>query len=173
MGGASALEQWKGGLSGVSYIAINQWYVAAKQPPALKAIIPGKAWRTSTGTPFSAAVSGSYLATLYMAEFFRDYTVRGWTHQQTKETLSKINLLDFMYIALTMTSGKTDMRLGKVAVPLLSAGNWNGWLGRAICAGTWKDSSVRLHHTKNSAYIRAAIRRILFTRGLHGSAAVL
>ena len=136
----AARQPWsngKVGLTGVSYIAINQWYVAAKQPPALKAIIPWEGLADQyRDTFFRGGIWGHTFATLYMAEFFRDYTVRGWTHQQTKETLSKINLLDFMYHRLDDDFWKDrHADWGKVAVPLLSAGNWNGWLGAGHLRG--------------------------------------
>ena len=47
------------GLSGISYFAINQWFVANLQPPSLKAIIPGRALPTSTATRCSTAASSA------------------------------------------------------------------------------------------------------------------
>src|SRR5216683_4797877 len=57
----AAAQSWcsgKVGLCGISYFAINQWFVANHQPPSLKAIIHGKVSPISTVTPcFTAGCS--------------------------------------------------------------------------------------------------------------------
>ena len=60
----AATREWSNGnvgLSGVSYLAVSQWYTAAAQPPQLKAIIPWEGfsdlyrdWRFPGGVPESS-----------------------------------------------------------------------------------------------------------------------
>ena len=125
------------GLSGVSYIAINQWYVAAKQPPSLKAIIPWEGLADQYRDSFyRGGIYGFAFATFYMAEFYRDYSVRGWPHAQTFKESTPLNLWDFI-------SQRVDSEFwaerrpdwNRIEVPLYSAGNWNGWMGAGHLRG--------------------------------------
>lgn len=127
----------KVGLSGVSYIAINQWYAAAKQPPSLAAIMPWEGLADQyRDTFFRGGIWCHAFATFYIAEFYRDYTVRGWPHKQSGASISNVNIVDFMSHRLDdgfWTDRRPDW--SKVTVPLLSAGNWNGWLGAGHLRG--------------------------------------
>ncbi|GAB4349243.1 MAG: CocE/NonD family hydrolase [Candidatus Abyssubacteria bacterium] len=136
----AARQPWSNGnigLSGVSYIAINQWYVAAKQPPSLKAIIPWEGladqYRDSF---FRGGIFSFTFVTFYMTEFYRDYTVRGWPHAQSLERSDMPCISDFMLHRLDdefWSDRRPDW--SKVRVPLYSAGNWNGWMGAGHLRG--------------------------------------
>lgn len=135
----AARQPWSNGnvgLSGVSYIAINQWYVAAKQPPSLKAIIPWEGLADQYRDSFYRGGIFSFTFVMfYMGEFYRDYTVRGWPHAQSGE-LTPPSIWDFMSHRLDddfWAERRPDWN--KVQVPLYSAGNWNGWQGAGHLRG--------------------------------------
>jgi predicted acyl esterase len=147
----AAHQPWSNGnvgLSGVSYIAINQWYVAAKQPPALKAIIPWEGladqYRDSF---FRGGILSFPFVMFYMGEFYRDYTVRGWPHPQSLSDVRAVTIWDFVSNRLD-NAFWSDRRpdWSKVEVPLYSAGNWNGWMGAGHLRGNlegFKQSSSK------------------------------
>jgi predicted acyl esterase len=136
----AARQPWSNGnvgLSGVSYIAINQWYVAAKQPPSLKAIVPWEGLADQYRDSFYRGGIFSFtFVSFYMVEFYRDYSVRGWPHAQTFEGTAPPSIWEFMSTRLD-TEFWADRRpdWSKVEVPLYSAGNWNGWLGAGHLRG--------------------------------------
>jgi predicted acyl esterase len=136
----AARQPWSNGnvgLSGVSYIAINQWYVATKQPPSLKAIMPWEGLADQYRDSFyRGGIYGFMFATFYMAEFYRDYSVRGWPHAQTFEEAPPLQLWDFISQRLD-NEFWADRRpdWSKVEVPLYSAGNWGGWMGAGHLRG--------------------------------------
>jgi predicted acyl esterase len=136
----AARQPWSNGnvgLSGVSYIAINQWYVATKQPPSLKAIIPWEGLADQYRDSFYRG--GIYcftFATFYVTEFYRDYSVRGWPHAQTFKESTPVNLWEFVSQRLDnefWAERRPDW--SKLEVPLYSAGNWNGWMGAGHLRG--------------------------------------
>jgi hypothetical protein len=136
----AACQPWSNGnvgLSGVSYIAINQWYAAAKQPPSLKAIIPWEGLADQYRDSFyRGGVFCFPWVMFYVGEFYRDYSVRGWPHAQAHNESTMINIWDFV-------SHRTDDEFwaekrpdwSKVQAPLYSAGNWNGWMGAGHLRG--------------------------------------
>ncbi len=136
----AARQSWSNGnvgLSGVSYIAINQWYVAAKQPPSLKAIIPWEGLADQyRDCFFRGGIFSFTFAMFYMGEFMRDYTVRGWPHAQTYASAANLDIVDFIWNRLDNAFWE-DRRAdwSKVKVPLYSAGNWNGWIGAGHLRG--------------------------------------
>lgn len=73
----ASTQEWSSGnvgLSGVSYLAVSQWYTAAAQPPQLKAIIPWEGfsdiyrdWRFPGGIPessFSVFITQAFMGQL-------------------------------------------------------------------------------------------------------------
>ncbi len=143
------------GLSGVSYIAINQWFAAAKQPPSLKAIIPWEGLADEYRDSFYRGGIFSFtFVTFYMMEFYRDYTVRGWPHAQPPGELTAPSIWEFMAHRLDdefWAERRPDW--SKLGVPLYSAGNWNGWMGAGHLRGntegykrsTSKHKKLRVH----------------------------
>jgi predicted acyl esterase len=57
VGGAQPWSNGKVGLNGISYYAMNQWQVAALQPPHLAAICIWEAPPTTTATSATTAAS--------------------------------------------------------------------------------------------------------------------
>src|SRR5712664_1732693 len=65
----AAAQPWcngKVGLNGISYFAINQWFVANLQPPSLKAIIPWEGFADL----FRDALFHGGIASLFMSNWF-------------------------------------------------------------------------------------------------------
>ena len=137
----AAKQPWSNGnvgLAGVSYMALNQWHVADLQPPSLKAIIPWEGladvYRDSSyvGGIYSAAFQN-----VYLPEFYRDAVLRGWKTAATKETFAQTSAWDVAYNSLVGADYWKDKipDWSKVKVPMLSAGNWNGWKGAGHLRG--------------------------------------
>jgi len=136
----AARQPWSNGnigLSGVSYIAINQWYVAAKQPPSLKAIIP---WEGLADQYRDSFYRGGIFCfpwvMFYVGEFYRDYSVRGWPHAQNYEENAPPAIWEFVFHRTDDEFwAKRRPDWSEVQVPLYSAGNWNGWMGAGHLRG--------------------------------------
>ena len=134
----AAAQPWSTGRvasSGISWLAMMGWRVAALQPPHLAAVV---AWEGLTDFYREAAYQGG----LYSNGFIEGW----WAHQVEPqrngtdgegwpELLPRHRLLDDYHRARTVD-------LGRVTVPLLSAGNWGalhlhlrgnieGWRGAA------------------------------------------
>lgn len=136
----AARQSWSNGnvgLSGVSYIAINQWYAAAKQPPSLKAIVPWEGLADQYRDSFYRGGIFCFPWVLfYVGDFYRDYSVRGWPHAQDYEEFPPPAIWEFVYHRSDdefWAEKRPDW--SKVEVPLYSAGNWNGWLGAGHLRG--------------------------------------
>jgi predicted acyl esterase len=136
----AARRSWsngKIGLLGISYIAVNQWYVAAKQPPSLKAIIPWEGLADQyRDTFYRGGILSFPFVVKYMMDFVRDYANRDWQHNQPKGSFSNLDVTAFFYNNLDNNFWKERKAdWDKITVPLLSAGNWNGWMGAGHLRG--------------------------------------
>src|SRR5689334_20490715 len=102
----AAAQPWcngKVGLSGISYYAINQWFVANLQPPSLHAIIP---WEGFADIYRDALYHGGILS-VFMTNWFTAHLMR--------------HMLD---------SGAfhgAQARWDRITVPMLTVGNWTGF----------------------------------------------
>ena len=114
------------GLSGISYFAINQWFVANHQPPSLKAIIP---WEGFADIYRDALFHGGILS-VFMTNWFtahlmhhtvgrasRRFRMHG---RPTRCTSGCSNNLDSG--AFSGAQAQWD----KITIPLLTVGNWSG-----------------------------------------------
>lgn len=144
----AAAEPWCSGnvgLAGVSYYAINQWHVAAMQPPHLKAICP---FEGASDFYRDAARHGGILSTFlqrwYPAQVFDVQHGLGSRARKSRATgegiAGDVDLPDEVLAANRVdihgelrnarfendyTATRTaDM--SKVTVPVLSCGNWGG-----------------------------------------------
>ncbi|NCB42228.1 MAG: CocE/NonD family hydrolase [Clostridia bacterium] len=133
------------GCSGISYCAINQWQVAALNPPHLKAICPVEGL---TDFYREQAYHGGIMSDLGRLWFprqvrFNQYGVgeRGLKNPVTgvlasgSETMSEEDLEKnrFDYVNYTMENSLVDdyykertPAVSKITVPVLSMGNWGG-----------------------------------------------
>ena len=83
----AAHQEWSNGrvgLCGVSYLAINQWHVAAKKPPSLKAIIP---WEGMSDRYRDRDFQGGIPESVFRVSFLK--ATLGLPDEAVKEILSK------------------------------------------------------------------------------------
>ncbi len=141
-------QSWSGGkvgLLGISYYAINQWRVAALQPPHLAAIIP---WEGNSDFYREATYNGGIFNTFARGWFKRQVLTvqhgvgnRGRKHPVTGELVAGPETLTEEELARNRADSAAERQfhklfdeyhrekspdLSKVVVPLLSAGNWGG-----------------------------------------------
>jgi putative CocE/NonD family hydrolase len=114
------------GLSGISYFAINQWFVANHSPPSLKAIIP---WEGFADLYRDAVFHGGILS-LFMPNWFVAHLMHhlvGRASQIHPNAWEK-NTLHF-WLSNSLDSGAfkgAQAQWDKITVPFLSVGNWSG-----------------------------------------------
>ena len=115
------------GLLGISYFAINQWFVANRQPPSLKAIIP---WEGFADLYRDALYHGGILS-VFMTNWFTAHLMHhklGRASQNLADAW-KVNILDF-WLSNNLDSGAfhgAQAQWDKITVPFYSAGNWTGF----------------------------------------------
>jgi uncharacterized protein len=115
------------GLSGISYFAINQWFVANLQPPSLKAIIP---WEGFADLYRDALYHGGILS-VFMTNWFTAHLLHH-TQGRASQNLPnawQVNTLHF-WLANNLDSGAfrgAQAQWDKITVPMLSVGNWTGF----------------------------------------------
>jgi predicted acyl esterase len=114
------------GLAGISYFAINQWFVANLQPPALKAIIP---WEGFADLYRDALFHGGIL-NQFMPNWFVTHLCHhliGRAYQDNPDTF-QINTL-WKWLRGSLDSGAfagSQAQWDKITLPLLTVGNWSG-----------------------------------------------
>ena len=125
----AAAQPWcngKVGLSGISYFAINQWFVANLQPPSLKAIIP---WEGFADLYRDALFHGG-IASLFMTNWFTGHLLHhtlGRASQHLPNAWA-VNTLHF-WLSNNLDSGAfrgAQAQWDKITVPMFTVGNWSG-----------------------------------------------
>ena len=115
------------GLLGISYYAINQWFVANLQPPSLKAIIP---WEGFADIYRDALYHGGILS-VFMTNWFTAHLMHhtlGRASQQIPNAWA-LNTLHF-WLNNNLDSGAfagAQAQWDKITVPFYSVGNWTGF----------------------------------------------
>ncbi|MGN6570775.1 MAG: CocE/NonD family hydrolase [Pseudolabrys sp.] len=126
----AAAQPWcngKVGLSGISYFAINQWFVANLQPPSLKAMIP---WEGFADIYRDALYHGGIL-NVFMTNWFTAHLMHhklGRASQSAPDRW-KVNTLD-LWLSNNLDSGAlagAQAQWDRITVPFLSVGNWTGF----------------------------------------------
>jgi uncharacterized protein len=125
----AAAQPWcngKVGLSGISYFAINQWFVANLQPPSLKAIIP---WEGFADLYRDALFHGGLLS-LFMPNWFVAHLMHHVVGRASRHHPNawQTNTLHF-WLSNSLDSGAfrgAQAQWDKITVPLFSVGNWSG-----------------------------------------------
>jgi hypothetical protein len=125
----AAAQPWcsgKVGLCGISYYAINQWFVANHQPPSLKAIIP---WEGFADLYRDALFHGGLLS-LFMPNWFMAHMLHHLIGRASRHHPNgwQINTLHF-WLQNSLDSGAfcgSQAQWDKITVPMLSVGNWSG-----------------------------------------------
>ena len=125
----AAAQPWcngKVGLSGISYFAINQWFVANLQPPSLKAIIP---WEGFADLYRDALFHGGILS-VFMTNWFTAHLMHhtlGRASQNLPNAWA-VNTLHF-WLSNNLDSGAfrgAQAQWDKITVPMFTVGNWSG-----------------------------------------------
>jgi len=130
------------GLAGISYFAINQWFVANLEPPSLKAIIP---WEGFADLYRDALYHGGIL-NQFMTNWFVTHLCHhliGRAYRNNPDTFRENTL--WKWVRNNLDTGVFEQaQWEKITLPILSAGNWSG---------------MGLHLRGNTeAYLRAASR---------------
>ena len=124
-----AAQPWcsgKVGLCGISYYAINQWFVANHQPPSLRAIIP---WEGFADLYRDALFHGG-LPSLFMPNWFMAHLLHHLVGRASRQQPNawQINTMHF-WLQNSLDSGAfrgAQAQWDRITVPMLSVGNWSG-----------------------------------------------
>jgi predicted acyl esterase len=125
----AAAQPWcngRVGLLGISYYAINQWFVANLQPPSLKAIIP---WEGFADLYRDALFHGGILS-LFMPNWFVAHMMHHLLGRASQHLVDgwQVNTLHF-WLRNSLDSGAfrgAQAQWDRIKVPLFSVGNWTG-----------------------------------------------
>jgi uncharacterized protein len=114
------------GLLGISYFAINQWFVANLSPPSLKAIIP---WEGFADLYRDALFHGGIL-NLFMTNWFTAHLLHHLLGRASQHQPDgwQVNTLHF-WLRNNLDSGAfrgAQAQWDKIDVPMFSVGNWSG-----------------------------------------------
>jgi uncharacterized protein len=114
------------GLLGISYFAINQWFVANLRPPSLKAIVP---WEGFADLYRDALFHGGILS-LFMTNWYTAHMLHHLLGRASRELADgwHINTLHF-WLHNNLDSGAfrgSQAQWDKIDVPMFSVGNWSG-----------------------------------------------
>ena len=114
------------GLLGISYFAINQWFVANLAPPSLKAIIP---WEGFADIYRDALYHGGILS-LFMTNWFTAHLLHHLLGRASQHQPDgwQVNTLHF-WLRNNLDSGAfrgAQAQWDKINVPMFSVGNWSG-----------------------------------------------
>jgi predicted acyl esterase len=115
------------GLSGISYYAINQWFVANLQPPSLKAIIP---WEGFADIYRDALYHGGIL-NVFMTNWFTAHLMHhtlGRASQKLPDAWAGNTLWFWLYNSLDSGALRgSQAQWERITVPMYSVGNWTGF----------------------------------------------
>jgi uncharacterized protein len=125
----AAKQPWcsgKVGLSGISYFAINQWFVANLQPPSLAAIIP---WEGFADLYRDALFHGGLLS-LFMPNWYVAHLMHhvvGRASQHNPDTWQTNTLYSWLHNNLDSGAFRgSQAQWEKITVPMYTVGNWSG-----------------------------------------------
>jgi predicted acyl esterase len=114
------------GLLGISYYAINQWFVANLKPPSLKAIIP---WEGFADLYRDALYHGGILS-LFMTNWFTAHLLHhtlGRASQQPPDGWETNTLYHWLHNNLDSGAfAGSQAQWDKIDLPMFSVGNWSG-----------------------------------------------
>ena len=139
------------GLSGISYYAINQWFVANLQPPSLKAIMP---WEGFADIYRDALYHGGILS-VFMTNWFTAHLMhhtQGRASQHLPDAWQSNTMWQWLHNNLDSghLSG-AQAQWDKITVPLYTVGNWTGFAlhlrgnTEAFARAAAKHKKLRIH----------------------------
>ena len=150
----AAAQPWcngKVGLTGISYFAINQWFVANLQPPSLAAIIP---WEGFADLYRDALFHGGLLS-LFMPNWFVAHMMHHLVGRASRHQPNgwQVNTLHF-WLGNSLDSGAfraAQAQWERITQPLFTVGNWSG-MGlhlrgntEAFMRAASKNKKLRMH----------------------------
>ncbi len=125
----AAQQPWcsgKVGMSGISYFAINQWFVANHQPPSLKAMIP---WEGFADLYRDALYHGGIL-NQFMTNWFVTHLAHhliGRAYRDNPDTWQTNTLWKWLRNNLDSGAFRGEQaQWDKITTPMLTAANWSG-----------------------------------------------
>jgi len=126
----AAAQPWcngKIGLLGISYYAINQWFVANLNPPSLKAIVP---WEGFADLYRDGLYHGGIL-NVFMTNWFTAHMMHHKLGRASRQVTNgwQTNTLNF-WLSNNLDTGAfvgAQADWDKITVPTLSVGNWTGF----------------------------------------------
>lgn len=125
----AAAQPWcngKVGLTGISYYAMNQWFVANLAPPSLKAIMP---WEGAADLYRDALYHGGVLS-VFMCNWVTAHMMHHLLGRASREHPDRWHT-DAVYRWLhdSLDSGElraSQAQWDKITVPMFTVGNWSG-----------------------------------------------
>src|SRR5664279_366740 len=125
----AAAQPWcngKVGLTGISYYAMNQWFVANLAPPSLKAIMP---WEGAADLYRDALYHGGILS-VFMTNWVTAHMMHHLLGRASREHPDRWHT-DALYrwVHDSLDSGElraSQAQWDKITVPMFTVGNWSG-----------------------------------------------
>lgn len=115
------------GLNGISYYAMNQWWVANHNPPSLKAMIP---WEGAADLYRDALYHGGLLS-VFMTNWFTAHLMHHTIGRASREAPDRWKTDTFWrWLHDSLDSGAlkgAQAQWDKIKVPMFTAGNWTGF----------------------------------------------
>jgi uncharacterized protein len=125
----AAVQPWcngKVGLTGISYYAMNQWFVANLSPPSLKAILP---WEGAADLYRDALYHGG-LFSVFMSNWFTAHLlhhVLGRASRVEPDRWKTDTLYRWLHDNLDSGALRgAQAQWDKITVPMFTVGNWSG-----------------------------------------------
>src|SRR5262245_6120503 len=157
----AAAQPWcngKVGLSGISYYAINQWFVANLNPPSLKAIIP---WEGFADIYRDALYHGGILS-VFMTNWFTAHLMHHVLGRAARDLPNAwaVNTLH-LWLSNNLDSGVlrgAQAQWDQIKVPMYTVGNWTGFAlhlrgnTEAFVHAASKHKKLRIH---NGSHVHA------------------
>lgn len=125
----AAAQPWcngKVGLSGISYYAMNQWFVANLQPPSLKAIMP---WEGAADLYRDALYHGGVLS-VFMTNWVTAHMMHHQLGRASREYTDRWHTdAIYRWLNASLDSGQlseSQAQWDKITMPMFTVGNWSG-----------------------------------------------
>jgi predicted acyl esterase len=157
----AAAQPWcngKVGLTGISYYAINQWFVANLNPPSLKAIMP---WEGFADIYRDALYHGGILS-VFMTNWFTAHLMHHTLGRAARDLPNAWNINTLhLWLSNNLDSGilrGAQAQWDQIKVPMYSVGNWTGFAlhlrgnTEAYMHAASKHKKLRIH---NGSHVHA------------------
>ena len=157
----AAAQPWcngKVGLTGISYYAINQWFVANLNPPSLKAIMP---WEGFADIYRDALYHGGIFS-VFMSNWVTAHTMHHTLGRAARDLPNAWNVNTMhLWLSNNLDSGVlrgAQAQWDRIKVPMFTVGNWTGFAlhlrgnTEAYMHAASKHKKLRIH---NGSHVHA------------------